>query len=138
MPKYAYPPSYLLTYLPTYIQTDRGTERPIYRHSVHPHPTPTPFCWGEGGSEPSTKFSKRGAWQDPNFEKVGCWKRGGCNFYKRNKLKSEIFNCKKSLQTKVFFSVITKNSNWKILTYWLLLEDNMGLRMKNFNILGVH
>ena len=31
-------------------------------------------------------------------------------------MKSEIFNDKKSLQTKTFFSVITKNSNWEIVT----------------------
>ena len=30
-------------------------------------------------------------------------------------LKSEIFNDKKSLLAKIFFFVITKNSNWKIL-----------------------
>ena len=35
---------------------------------------------------------------------------------KKNKLKSEIFNDKKSLWTKIFFSVITKNSDWEILT----------------------
>ena len=32
-----------------------------------------------------------------------------------NKLKSEIFNDKKSLQAKIFFFVITKNSNRDIL-----------------------
>ena len=32
-----------------------------------------------------------------------------------NKLKSEIFNDKKSLEVKMFFFVITKNSNWEIL-----------------------
>ena len=42
--------------------------------------------------------------------------RVGCNFYIKSKLKSEIFNDKKSSQTKMFFSVITKNSDWKILT----------------------
>ena len=34
----------------------------------------------------------------------------------KNKLKSEIFHDKKSLETKMFFSVTTKNSNWEILT----------------------
>ena len=34
---------------------------------------------------------------------------------------------------------MTKNWNWEILTKNLvLLTDKMGLRMKNFNILGVH
>ena len=52
------------------------------------------------------------------------WGRGeffqggrGCNFHIKNTLKSEIL---KHLMTKkiaqIFFSVITKNSNWEILT----------------------
>ena len=41
---------------------------------------------------------------------------GGCNFHIKNKLKSEIFNYKKSLQATIFFSVMTKNSNWDILS----------------------
>ena len=36
------------------------------------------------------------------------------------KLQSEIFNDKKSLSTKIFFSTITKNLNWEILTKNLL------------------
>ena len=40
---------------------------------------------------------------------------GGCCFYIKKK-KSEIFNVKKSLSTKMFFSVTTKNLNWEILT----------------------
>ena len=39
----------------------------------------------------------------------------GCNFHIKNKLKSGIFNDKKRLQAKIFFSVITTNSNWEIL-----------------------
>ena len=39
----------------------------------------------------------------------------------------------------MFCSIINKNSNWKILSKNLVtLEDKMGWRMKNFNILGVH
>ena len=39
----------------------------------------------------------------------------------------------------MFFSVITKNFNWEILTKDLVfLKDGMGLRIKNFNIMGVH
>ena len=45
----------------------------------------------------------------------------GCNFNIKNKLKSEIFNDKKNLQTKMFFSVITKNLNWDILTKNLVI-----------------
>ena len=33
----------------------------------------------------------------------------------KKKLKSEIFNDKKSLWANIFFSVITKNSNWEVL-----------------------
>ena len=54
----------------------------------------------------------------------------GVQFSHKNKLNSEIFNDKKSL-AKIFFCVITKNSNWGIL-------DKMVLTMKNFNIFGVH
>ena len=35
----------------------------------------------------------------------------GCNFRVKNKLKSETFNDKKSLKSKMLFSVVTKNSN---------------------------
>ena len=42
--------------------------------------------------------------------------KGGCNIYIKDKRKSEIFKDKKILYTKIFFSVITKNSNWEILT----------------------
>ena len=41
---------------------------------------------------------------------------GGCSFSIKNKLKSEIFNDKKSLLAKLFFSAITKNLIWEILT----------------------
>ena len=47
----------------------------------------------------------------------------------KNKLQSQILNDKKSLYTKIFFSVITKNSNWEMLTM---------KRLKNFNIFKVH
>ena len=70
----------------------------------------------------------------PNFQKGGldrtssfrggCWEigddffhffSGGWNLHIKNKLKSEIFNDKKSfIAKKNFFSVITKNSNWEI------------------------
>ena len=41
--------------------------------------------------------------------------REGCNCHIKNKLKSEMFNDKKGLQAKIFFSVMTKNSNREIL-----------------------
>ena len=41
---------------------------------------------------------------------------GGCSFFIKNKLKSEIFNDKKLYKQKVFFPVISKNLNWEILS----------------------
>ena len=38
----------------------------------------------------------------------------------------------------MFFSVISKTLNWEILPKNLGTWDGMGLRMKNFNIMGVH
>ena len=61
-----------------------------------------PFLQG-GGGKPPTKFSKRGGLTGPTLLEGGCWERGGdffqggCNFHIKNKLKSEIFNDKKSL-----------------------------------------
>ena len=38
----------------------------------------------------------------------------------------------------MFFSVITENLNWEIVTKNLVtFKDGMGLRIKNFNIMGV-
>ena len=52
-----------------------------------------------------------------------------------------MFNDKKKLINKNFFSVTNKNLNWEIITKNLvtfkLLKDEMKLRMKNFNIMGV-
>ena len=75
-----------------------------------------------GGLNLLLNFQKGGPWQDLNFESGVAGKEGGnffqgeLQFYKKNYLKSEIFNDKKSLWTKIFFSVITKNSDWEILT----------------------
>ena len=61
-----------------------------------------------------------GDWRSQLLE-GGFWKRGGwlfsgaCNFHIKNKVKSEIVNDKKSLQSKIFSSAIIKNSNWEIL-----------------------
>ena len=42
-------------------------------------------------------------------------------------------------QRNMFYSAITKNLNWEILTKLeLSLKDEMGLRMKKINIMGVH
>ena len=76
--------------------------------------TPTPFCrrWEV---EPPTKFSKRGALTGSQFLEGVTFFQGDCNFHIKNKLKSEIFNDKKCLSAKIFFSIITQNSNWEIL-----------------------
>ena len=78
------------------------------KHSVHP----LSAVGGGGGGrgvEPPTKFSKRGAWHDLNFYRGVAGKEGGdffqvgggrgtgCNCHIKNKLKSEIFNDKKTL-----------------------------------------
>ena len=61
---------------------------------------------------------KGGGLTEPQFLEEGYWEKGrwpysggGCSFYIKNKLKPEIFNDKESLQTKMFFSVITKDLN---------------------------
>ena len=66
----------------------------VIAHSVHP-----PFLLGEGVELP-TKFSKRVGLTGPQLlERVAGKKGGGggCNLQIKNKLKSEIFNDKKSL-----------------------------------------
>ena len=74
--------------------------------------TPPPICWGGGQRvEPPNNFSKGGeeVLDRISIFRGGCWERGGV--FVINKLKSEIFNNKKSLYTKMFFSVLTKNLN---------------------------
>ena len=79
-----------------------------------------PLSVGGGGVKHPTKFKKGGLDKTSTF-KGGCWEREGDFFQveggggevqlSHHKLKSEIFNDKKSLLAKVFFFVITKNSN---------------------------
>ena len=85
-------------------------------NSVYP---PPPLSVGGGGVKHPTKFKKGGLDKTSTF-KGGCWEREGGFFQvegggevqlSHHKLKSEIFNDKKSLLAKVFFFVITKNSN---------------------------
>ena len=49
------------------------------------------------------------------FRWEGTVNRVGCNFYIKNKLKSEIFNDEKVYE-QMFFPVITKNLNLEVLT----------------------
>ena len=82
---------------------------------------PPPFLLdGVQGFELPTKFSKRGGLGRTSAFREGCWERGDDFFHEddaifaHKKLKSEIFNNKKSLQAKIFFSDITNNSNRRI------------------------
>ena len=66
--------------------------------------TPPTFLQGGGGVEPPTKFSKWEALTGPQLLEGGsCEKRwgdffqGGCHCHIKNKLKSKIFNDKKTL-----------------------------------------
>ena len=90
------------------IRRDSGT------HSVYPR-----SCWG--GIELRPNFQKGWAWQDLNFYREVTGKeegviffQGRCSFYVKNELKSEVFKDKKKFL--MFFTVITKNLNWEILT----------------------
>ena len=105
-----------------------------------PPPPPPPFCW-RGGVEPLTNLSKN--WEGltgSRFLERDCWERGGwffsggCTFYIKNKLKSQIFNDKKSSLAKMFFSVTTKNLNWKILTKnWVTFKKWDEIKNDNCN-----
>ena len=109
-------------------------------YSVNPPPDPL-LGWGEGGDSP-TKFLKREvAWQDLNFERGllektgdGFSREGGCSFFIKSKLKSKIFNDKKLHQQK-YFSDITKNLNWEILTKNSVTFNIMGVSLRKSNIL---
>ena len=67
--------------------------------------TPHPFLLEGGRVDTPTKFSKRGSLTGTPFLDGGCWKRGsdffqgggGYSFSTYDKLKSGIFNNKKSL-----------------------------------------
>ena len=69
----------------------------------------------KGGGPDQISIFRRVFW-----EREVTFFRRGSNFYVTNKLKSEIFN-KISLQTKMFFAVITYNLNWDILTKNLVI-----------------
>ena len=64
------------------------------------------FQKGWGGGLTGPQLSDQGWW-----ERGGYIFQGGCSFQIKNKLKSEIFNDKKSSWAKIFFSAITKNLN---------------------------
>ena len=73
-------------------------------HVFRPIQALMPFRWGEGRVEPPTNlFSKREGLDRISIfpvvtgKKEETFLRGGCSFYIKNKLKSEIFNDKNSL-----------------------------------------
>ena len=86
---------------------------------------PPPLSADEGGGKLSLQpnFQKGDGLSRTLTFKRACWEREGVTFFRgrgsnfhiKDKLKSEIFNGKKNLYAKIFFSVITKNSNWEIL-----------------------
>ena len=85
--------------------------------------SPPPFAGGGGGLNLLPIFQKgRGGLTGPQFSEEGCRERGGWLFsggvaiFGQNKLKSGMFNGKKSLWTRILCSDVTKNSNWEILT----------------------
>ena len=86
-------------------------------HSVHPLPPQ-----GRLSLQPNFRIGGDGLHGTSAFRGGLLRKRGinffkrGCNLYIKNKLKSEMFNDKKSLKPKIFFSVIIKNSKWEILS----------------------
>ena len=81
---------------------------------------PPPFLLGGLNFQPNFQKGRGGLGRTSTFRE-GCWERvddffhGGDAIFTHKKLKSEIFNNKKSLQAKLFFSVITNNSNRGIL-----------------------
>ena len=92
-----------------------------------------------GGVEHPTKFSKKGVLDSTSIFRGGCLERGGWSFlgagfnfhiknknfsHAKNKLKSEKFNDKKSLYTKMFFFVFFFSIF--VFTIQLLLKDKMG------------
>ena len=92
-------------------------------HILHPpSPPPHPFLLREGGLSFWPIFQKGG------LDRISIFRGGllgrrrttlfreSCSFYIKNKLKSQIFNNKKSLSSKMFFSVTTKNLIEEILT----------------------
>ena len=74
--------------------------------------------------EGETPFSKNGGLTGSQFLEEAAWKegvdifQGGGVLTKKQKKnsKSDIFNDKKSLLTLIFFTALTKNLNWEILT----------------------
>ena len=119
--------------------------------SCAPPPPPPLFCWEGEGLSLLPSFRKGGAWQYLNFEREGAGKEGvtfweawwGGGVAVLLWKKSEIFNDKKLYETKMFFSVITKNLNWQILTKnsvtskrWDAVKDNYGGFPKNQYIGG--
>ena len=63
-----------------------------------------------GGRLNSYQISKRGGLPRCQFLEGVAGKQGGLQFLHKNKLKFEIYNCKKRLKTKIVFSVTDRPS----------------------------
>ena len=104
-------------------------------------PIPSLFSREKGGGlSLQTIFQKGWGYDRISIFRGSCWERGGCSFYIKNKLKSEICNNRKFLHVlKCFFSVITKNLNWKISTKNLVAFKTWdGVKDEKFYIMWVH
>ena len=99
------------------------------------------FCWGwEGGCASNHIFKTGRGLTGSQFSEGACWKREGWLFSKgavffiEIKLKSEIFNNKNNLLTKIFgsmCSIITKNlinfKRWLHIPKWLISQCTLWL-----------
>ena len=85
------------------------------------------------------EFDRISIFREGLLGKRECFFQGGWSSYIKNNLKYQILTNKKSLETKMFLYVITKNLNWEVLTKNLVTFKRWnGMRMKNFSIMGVH
>ena len=93
--------------------------------SLHIHSVHCPFLLGGLSLLPNFQKKKREGLNRISIFREGVAEKegrlfsvgggGGCSFYIKNKLKSEICNNKKVYYKQKCFSVLTKNLNWKIL-----------------------
>ena len=71
-------------------------------------------CWASNQILKMRRLDKNSVLEGVAGKDGGWFFSGGVAIFTQ-KIKSEIFNDKKSLQAIIFFTVITKNSNWEIL-----------------------
>ena len=84
------------------------------RKIIHQHiPPPPSLLYGEGRGLRLRPIFQKGGLGRISIFRGGDFLQGGCSFYIRNKLKSQIFSDRKCLSAKMFFSVTTKNLTGK-------------------------